>query len=51
MTGFPEFIYRNDELFVESVTLKQIAEEAGCGFNCLSGYGTRWKAMVFLARL
>ncbi len=29
MTGFPEFIYRNDELFVESVTLKQIAKEVG----------------------
>jgi len=29
MTGFPEFIYRNDELFIESVPLKQIAEEVG----------------------
>ena len=29
MSGFPEFIYRNDELFIESVPLKHIAEEYG----------------------
>ncbi|MBL8498941.1 diaminopimelate decarboxylase [Nitrosomonas sp. JL21] len=29
MSGFPEFIYRNDELFIESVPLKQIAEKFG----------------------
>src|SRR5688500_18571245 len=29
MSGFPEFSYRNNELFVESVSLKQIAEEFG----------------------
>ncbi|MBV6448152.1 diaminopimelate decarboxylase [Nitrosomonas sp.] len=29
MSGFPQFDYRNDELFVESVSLKQIAHEFG----------------------
>ena len=29
MSNFPEFIYHNDELFVESVPLKQIAEKFG----------------------
>ncbi|MBS0497629.1 MAG: diaminopimelate decarboxylase [Proteobacteria bacterium] len=29
MSGFPEFDYRNGELFVESVSLKQIAHEFG----------------------
>ncbi|SDW83480.1 diaminopimelate decarboxylase [Nitrosomonas oligotropha] len=29
MSGFPEFDYRNNELFVESVSLKQIAREFG----------------------
>ncbi|MEK7302333.1 MAG: diaminopimelate decarboxylase, partial [Pseudomonadota bacterium] len=29
MSGFPEFIYRDNELFVESVPLKQIADEFG----------------------
>jgi diaminopimelate decarboxylase len=29
MSGFPEFDYRNNELFVESVSLKQIAHEFG----------------------
>lgn len=29
MSGFPEFIYRNNELYVESVSLKQIAAEFG----------------------
>jgi diaminopimelate decarboxylase len=29
MSGFPEFIYRNNELCVESVPLKQIADEFG----------------------
>ncbi len=29
MSGFPEFDYRNNELFVESVSLKQIANEYG----------------------
>ena len=29
MSGFPEFSYRNNELFVESVSLKQIADEVG----------------------
>ncbi len=29
MSAFPEFIYHNDELFVESVPLKQIAEKFG----------------------
>ncbi|SOD16407.1 diaminopimelate decarboxylase [Nitrosomonas ureae] len=29
MSGFPEFIYYDDELFVESVPLKQIAEKFG----------------------
>ncbi|MXS82075.1 diaminopimelate decarboxylase [Nitrosomonas oligotropha] len=29
MSGFPEFDYRNNELFVESVPLKQIAREFG----------------------
>ena len=29
MSGFPEFIYRNNELYVESVPLKQIADEFG----------------------
>ena len=29
MSGFPEFDYHNDELFVESVSLKQIAREFG----------------------
>lgn len=29
MSGFPEFDYRNSELFVESVSLKQIASEFG----------------------
>ena len=29
MSGFPEFIYRNNELYAESVPLKQIADEFG----------------------
>lgn len=29
MSGFPEFIYRNDELFIESVPLQHIAKEYG----------------------
>lgn len=29
MSGFPEFNYRNNELFVESVPLKQIADQFG----------------------
>ncbi len=29
MSGFPEFIYKDNELFIESVSLKQIAEEYG----------------------
>lgn len=29
MSGFPEFIYRNDELFIESVSLQHIAKEYG----------------------
>lgn len=29
MSGFPEFIYRDNELFVESIPLKQIADEFG----------------------
>lgn len=32
MSGFPEFNYRNNELFVESVPVKQIADQ--CGTPC-----------------